>query len=81
MLTCDSFRHVLKNEICQKTCKLLLKKIFFSPSIRMSKKSINFRNKNINKSNFHKNNKIFKIGNIDANKMLVQYCIGYDVMM
>ena len=47
----------------------------------MSKKSINFHNKNINKSNFHKNNKIFKIGNIDANKMSVQYCIGYDVMM
>ena len=68
-------RFVRRHANCYKQKKI------FSPSIRMSKKSINFPNKNINKSNFHKNNKIFKIGNIDANKMSVQYCIGYAVLM
>ena len=37
----------------------------------MSEKSINFEDKNINKSNFYKNKKLFKIDDIDANKILV----------
>ena len=56
----------------------------------MSKKTINFDEKEINKSNFHKNKKLFKIDDIDANKILVcktepygtkksiKYFIGYD---
>ena len=44
---------------------------FFSPSIRMSGKSINFDDKKINKSNFYKNKKLFKIEDIDINKILV----------
>ena len=37
----------------------------------MSGKSINFEDKKINKSNFHKNKKLFKIDDIDINKILV----------
>ena len=37
----------------------------------MSEKSINFGDKKINKSNFYKNKKIFKIDDIDVNKILV----------
>ena len=37
----------------------------------MSGKSINFGDKKISKSNFYKNNKIFKIEDIDVNKILV----------
>ena len=37
----------------------------------MSGKSINFDDKKINKSNFYKNKKLFKIGYIDVNKILV----------
>ena len=36
----------------------------------MSGKSINFEDKKINKSNFYKNKKIFKIDDIDINKIL-----------
>ena len=36
----------------------------------MSKKSINFDDKKINKSNFYKNKKLFKIDDIDVNKVL-----------
>ena len=44
---------------------------FFSPSIRMSGKNINFEDKKISKSNFYKNNKLFKIEDIDINNILV----------
>ena len=37
----------------------------------MSKKTINFDDKKINKINFYKNNKLLKIDDIDANKILV----------
>ena len=37
----------------------------------MSGKSINFEDKKINKSNFYKNKKLFKIEDIDINKTLV----------
>ena len=44
---------------------------FFYLSIRMSGKSINVGGKKIKKSNFYKNKKIFKIDNIDDNKILI----------
>ena len=37
----------------------------------MSGKSINFEDKKINKSNFYKNRKLFKIEDIDINNILV----------
>ena len=37
----------------------------------MSKTSINFGNKKINKGNFYKNKKLLKIDDIDVNKTLV----------
>ena len=37
----------------------------------MSGKSINFEDKKINRSNFCKNKKLFKIEDIDADKILV----------
>ena len=37
----------------------------------MSRKSIIFDDKKINKNNFYKNKKLFKIDNIDVNKILV----------
>ena len=57
----------------------------------MSGKSINFDNRNINKSNFYKNKKLFDLHAIDVNKMLVskkeshgtknslKYFLGYNV--
>ena len=56
----------------------------------MSGKSINFDDKKINKSNFHKNKKLFSWNDIDVNKILVskkesngtknllKYFIGYN---
>ena len=37
----------------------------------MSEKSVSFGDKNISKSNFYKNKELFKIDNIDVNKILV----------
>ena len=37
----------------------------------MSGKSIYFGDKKINKSNFHKNKKLFSLNDIDVNKILV----------
>ena len=37
----------------------------------MSEKSINFEDKNVNKRNFYKNKKLFRIEDIDINKILV----------
>ena len=37
----------------------------------MSKYNINFDDKKINKSNFYKNKKLFKIDDIDVNEVLV----------
>ena len=45
--------------------------IFFSPSVRMSGKSINFDDKKIKKNSFYKNKKIFNIYDLDVNKILV----------
>ena len=36
----------------------------------MSRKNVNFRDKNIKKSDFYKNKKVTKINDIDANKIL-----------
>ena len=56
----------------------------------MSRKSINFDDKKINKSNFYESKKLFNLSDIDANKMLVskkesygtknslKYFIGYN---
>ena len=56
----------------------------------MSGKSINFDDKNINKSNFYKNKKLFNLNDIDVNEILVskkesygtknslKYFIGYN---
>ena len=56
----------------------------------MSEKSISFNDKKINKSNFYRNQKLFKIDNIDVNKISIskeepygtkkslKYLIGYD---
>ena len=56
----------------------------------MSGKSINFDDKNINKSSFYKNKKLFSLNDIDVNKILVskkesyrkksssKYFIGYN---
>ena len=42
---------------------------FFSSSIRMSGKNVNFGGKKIKKINFSKNKKVIKIDKIDANKI------------
>ena len=56
----------------------------------MSGKSINFEDKNINKSSFYKNKKLFNIHDVQVNKILVskeelygtknslKYFIGYE---
>ena len=56
----------------------------------MSGKTINFGDKKINKNNFYKNKKLFKVGDIDINKILLskkesygkknpfKYYIGYN---
>ena len=44
---------------------------FFSPNIRISGRSINFEDKKIKKSNFYKNKNLFKIEEIDIDKILV----------
>ena len=63
---------------------------FFSLSIRMSGKNVNFRDKKFKKSDFYKNKKVTNIDDIDANKILVskeepygtkssfKYIIGYN---
>ena len=56
----------------------------------MSKKSINFDDKNINKSSFYKHKKLFSLNDIDVNEILIskkeldgtksssKYFIGYN---
>ena len=43
----------------------------FYQSIKISGKSINFEDKKINRSTFYKNKKLFKMHDIDVNKILV----------
>ena len=47
--------------------------------IRMSRKSINFDNKNIEKSDFYRNKKLFKIEDIDINKIFVPKKESYGI--
>ena len=47
--------------------------------IRMSRKTINFDDKKIEKSDFYENKKIFNIDNIDVNKILVSKKEPYDI--
>ena len=49
----------------------LLVHTFLPPSIKMSRKNVNFGDKNIKKSNFYKNKKVTKVDDIDVNKVLV----------
>ena len=49
------------------------KTFFYLHGIYMSKKSINFSNKKINKSNFYKNKRLFKIDDTDVDKILVTW--------
>ena len=63
---------------------------FFLTSIRLSRKSINFDDKKINKNSFYKNKKLFSLSDIDVNKILaskkesygtknpLKYFIGYN---
>ena len=53
--------------------QIIIKKFlhFFWHSIRMSEKNIIFNDKKINKTNGCKNKKLFKIDDIDINKILV----------
>ena len=63
---------------------------FFLISIRISGKSINSDDKKINKSSFYKNKKLFRLNDLDVNKILVsekesygtknslKYFIGYN---
>ena len=51
---------------------------YFLTSIRTSGKNINFDDKNINKSNFYKNKKLFNLNDIDVNKILVSKEEPYD---
>ena len=63
-------------------------------SMRISGKSMSFGDKKIKKSNLYKNKRLFKINDIDANKVVVskkkknhmtqksfKYIIGYDDIM
>ena len=47
------------------------KNYFLLPSIRMSGKNINFEDKQIKKRSFYKNKKLFKVEDIDVNKILL----------
>ena len=47
----------------------------------MSRKSINFDNKNIKKSDFYKNKKLLKIEDIDINKIFVSKKESYGTKM
>ena len=49
-----------------------------SSNIRMSGKNINFGDEKISKNSFYKNKKLFKIDDIDVNKILVSKKEPYD---
>ena len=90
MLKNDSFRPTTKYAITLYTPKIIIKKFyfFFSSSIRISGKNVNFGEKIIKKSNFYKNKKAIKIDDIDVSKVSKEepygtkssfkYFIGYN---
>ena len=45
----------------------------------MSRKSANLGDEKVSKSNFYKNNKLFKIDNIDVDKILISKKESYDI--
>ena len=51
---------------------------FFSHSIKMSGKSVNFGGKKIDKINFCKNKRLFKMDDTGANKILISKKEPYD---
>ena len=54
------------------TPKIVKISLFFSSSMRMSRKNVNFEDKKKKKKNdFYKNKKVTKIDAIDVNKILV----------
>ena len=53
------------------TPKIVKISTFFSSSIRMSRKNVNFENKKNLKKDFYKNKKVTKIDATDVNKILV----------
>ena len=57
-----------KSQVMQTNIK---KFSLFLSIIRMNAKNINFDDKKISKSNFHRNKELFNIDDIDANKILV----------
>ena len=73
MLKYDSFRPTVKYAITLCIPKIIIKKFyfFFSSSMRMNGKNVNFGDKEILKSGFYKNKKVIKIDDIDVNKTLV----------
>ena len=52
--------------------------IFFSPSIRMSRKNIICDDKKMNKKNFYRNKNLFNIYETDVNQILVSKKETYD---
>ena len=90
MLKYSSFRLLIKYMITSQIPKIVIKRFtFFSYSIRMSGKEVNFEYEKIKKSNFYKN-RVIRIDNIDVDKILVskeepcgsknsfKYFIGYN---
>ena len=61
-----------QNTIHSQDNEIIIKQFFtfFSQSIRTSGKSLNFEDKEVNKSNFCKNKKLFKIEDININNIL-----------
>ena len=53
------------------TPKIVKISTFFSSSMRMSRKNVNFEDKKKKKNDFYKNKKVTKIDAIDVNKILV----------
>ena len=72
MLKYSSFRLLIKYMITSQIPKIVIKRFtFFSYSIRMSGKEVNFEYEKIKKSNFYKNKRVIRIDNIDVDKILV----------
>ena len=49
----------------------IINHVFDLHNIRMTEKTISFNNKKINKSNFYRTKKLFKIDDIDVDKILI----------
>ena len=68
----ESFRPLSKCNLFTRNVNYYKKNLlFFTPSIRMSGKSINFDDKMIKRGDFYRNKKLFEIDDIDVNKKVV----------